>query len=698
MQYSAIRLFLSSARQVQPDFVLTAENLPAIVRICHLVQGMPLAIVLAAAWVPVLSPAEIATEVSRSLDFLEADVRDVPERHRSLRAVFDHSWNLLPEWEQDALMQLSVFCGGFTRQAAQRVAGASLRELRALVSKSLLYRAAVPSAGPFDELRTGGRYEMHELVQQYAADKLERSPEAAHVVRDRHCAYFAAALQRWVEDLQGPRQRAALAERIVESENARLAWDWAVEQGHITRLGQALAGMSSFYQLQARYQEGEAACRIASEKLAAMAVAERQALSRGACSLACLRAQVLTWQSVFCQLLERTKLARQLLRQSLGLLNGPELTGHDTRAEKAFALLQAGILTEDSDRGQARRLFEQSLALYQAVGDQWGTANVLDRLGWLHRYTGTYDQAQKRFQEGLAIRRALGDRIGIADTLWGLCGVAMRQGKLELAERLARKSSAIYQTLGDRLANAVRFESLGDTLVDVGKFAEGRTVLEKSRTTFDDLGIRRGYAHAHVALSAANLHVGQYEQARALAHQGITLWQDLGLKGSTAFARYVLGNVALAQEAYAEAQELLQQTIVLYQACEPVSEVAWVLASMAVAAQGLGQVAQARQHLGTALRTATDIRSFLALVDVLPAVALFLTGQGEHERAVELYALASRYPRVANSQWFRDVAGNHVAAGAATLPPDVVVAAQSRGRERDLEAAVAELLVEFVKT
>jgi predicted ATPase len=129
---SAVKLFVDSARRVQPDFTLESDDLAQIAEICRLVQGMPLAILLAAAWVELLTPAEIAAELGQSLDFLESEWQDVPNRHHSMRAVFDHSWGLLSEPERETFQQLSVFRGGFTRQAAQEVAGASLKNLRDL--------------------------------------------------------------------------------------------------------------------------------------------------------------------------------------------------------------------------------------------------------------------------------------------------------------------------------------------------------------------------------------------------------------------------------------------------------------------------------------------------------------------------------------------------------------------------------------
>jgi len=216
LEYSAVKLFLQSARRVQPGFELAAGDLRYVARICRLVQGMPLGILLAAAWLTMLTPAEVAAEIEASLDFLETDLRDVPERQRSMRAIFDHSWNLLTAREQAVMQALSVFRGGFAREAAQQVAGASLRELRSLVDRSLLQRDPA------------GRYGIHELLRQYAAEKLRKVPAEDAAARDSHCAYYAGFLQGREAQLLGRGQRQALAEIGAEIENVRTAWDWAV--------------------------------------------------------------------------------------------------------------------------------------------------------------------------------------------------------------------------------------------------------------------------------------------------------------------------------------------------------------------------------------------------------------------------------------------------------------------------------------
>jgi predicted ATPase len=187
---------------------------------------------------------DIASEIRKDLDFLETDAKDVPERQRSMRAVFDQSWRLLSEHEREVFQALSVFRGGFTRRAAQHVTGASLRALKGLADKSLLHRTPLE------------RYELHELLRQYADEKLKGSPGVAKAVRDRHRAFYCTFLRERETDLKGARQQAALAEIEAEIDNARSAWDWAIASKNETALEGAMGSLCLFYEWRARYQEG----------------------------------------------------------------------------------------------------------------------------------------------------------------------------------------------------------------------------------------------------------------------------------------------------------------------------------------------------------------------------------------------------------------------------------------------------------
>ena len=186
--YSAIELFVQQARRVSVGFALDNANQSAVVRICHLVGGMPLGIELAAAWVRALSCEQIADEIERSLDVLETPTRNIEPRHRTMRAALDQSWQLLSDVEQNVFKRLSVFRGGFTREAAEYVARATLRTLTGLVDKSMV------------RVNAGGRYDLQELLRQYAEEKLGEMPAEQEQTRDRHSTYYADFMGQWADD------------------------------------------------------------------------------------------------------------------------------------------------------------------------------------------------------------------------------------------------------------------------------------------------------------------------------------------------------------------------------------------------------------------------------------------------------------------------------------------------------------------
>lgn len=234
---------MERARHTRPDFSLNDER-RGVMRICRLVEGNPLALELAASWTRTASCRDIADEIERNINFLSTSLRDVPVRHRSMEAVFEQSWRLLTDEERNTYKQLSLFKGSFDRAAARAVAGASLPILSALVDKSLVRREGE------------SRYQTHELVRQYAAEKLQASPEEVRGARDRHGTYFLDFLAERAAAMSGGRQRAATAAIEAELANVRTAWGYAVEEGLVQENHSAFDTLYHFYQFQSRYSEG----------------------------------------------------------------------------------------------------------------------------------------------------------------------------------------------------------------------------------------------------------------------------------------------------------------------------------------------------------------------------------------------------------------------------------------------------------
>ena len=215
--YSAVKLFLQAARRARVSFQANSDDIISISKVTQILEGMPLGLELAATWINTLSCQEIADEISRGLDILETSLGDIADRQRSLRAVFDHSWNLLSNREQVLLPRLAVFRGSFSRQAAEQIAGISLRELSGLVDKSLVRRTSQ------------GRFDLHDLLRQYCIEKLDQSRKDNLETRPP-LHFLHHPMSEWNDQLGGERQGQALREIEAELENVQTAWNWAVDQ------------------------------------------------------------------------------------------------------------------------------------------------------------------------------------------------------------------------------------------------------------------------------------------------------------------------------------------------------------------------------------------------------------------------------------------------------------------------------------
>jgi tetratricopeptide (TPR) repeat protein len=633
---------------------------------------MPLGLLLASTWIELLTPGEIAAEIERSFDFLQTHLQDIPTRQQSLRAVFEHSWTLLGKQEQVIFQQLSIFRGSFSHEAAQAVTGASLGDLLALATKFLLHRTPA------------GRYEIHELVRQFAAEKLARSATVEAIARQQHSAYYTSFLGQREADLKGGRQREALVEIETEGENIRLAWIWAVEQGQFEQLDQAIKCLGSFYEWRGRYQEGETACRSAAERL--KTVESGQAIR--------VLARTLRWQALFNRLLGQSDLAAQLAQQSLSLLDHPALAGQDIRPEKAAVLLEIGQQT--TNLAEARRCFEQSLSLYRALADPWGIAQSLYLLGYqLVEQPGSYDEGQQLLEESRQIHQTLGDQRGSVAMLERMGFIMMLRGKAKTGEALLRQGLTICEALDDKAATAQALVYLGVGLNIHGRFIESYSIAEELMRLGQDLGNRPLIAGSLSMQADANLLLGRYEQAHIQAQMSLKMYQEIGDPMDVSYLLWTLGELAIVNEAYAEAEKVLQESIAIHQEMGERSRLHDVLITLGYAACGLGKISQARQCLADALQTSLENQFFFTRIKAIALAARLLVEQKKPEQAVELYALASRYPHIANSSWQEDVAGRRIAAASADLPPEVVEAAKARGQARDLEATVAELLEEI---
>lgn len=669
----AVQFFLYHARRVRPSFTLNAEHLQPLQEILRLVGGMPLAMILAAGWVSVLSPAQIAGEIGRSLDLLKANERDLPQRHRSMRAVWGVMWQRLSGPEQENFAALSVFRGGFTLEAAREVAGATPRDLLKLVDRSLLTRLE------------GGRFEVHELLRQFAAERLALSQAEEKTIAEQHSRYYCKFLHQRELDLKGPRYETAIAEIDAEIDNVRLAWKWATTNRRVRLLQQATFTLCHFLDRPLWWAEAGSLCGLATKTLEG--VTEPAALR--------LRALLLAWRGRFAQERDLVEFAARLLEESLSVLENEALAIEDVRPEKAYALMVLGSADKysESEYGADReRRLQESLALYRELGDEWMAAQVLVQLSVLATDSVDYKRAGQLLQEALAIFQSLDDPRGIADTLRRQAGNAPLQGRFEEAVRLARKYLTFQRSLGDPNHLATGLYHAGITLIWAGEYAEGARLLEQSLPVQKQRGPRMvGFIYGW--LGYALCHQGQYKQAIYEIERGLAVAREY--KSGPAIIHWYYGQTLLALETYVEAEEQFSKAIRQFRRFDEPNEMGLAFGSLGHVRYQTGDTNQARRYLREALQIAVKVRAFMPLYAALPVASLLLADHGEEERAIELYSLLSRYPPVAKSQWFYDMAGRKLEPVAAALSPDVAASARERGRKRDLWDTAEELLQEL---
>ena len=430
--YSAAALFLQRARQLEVGFEVRPEERPALARVCQLVEGMPLAIELAAVWVGMLSMEEIAQEIASNLDFLTTPMRNVPERHRTLKAVFAHSWKLLSDEERHVLCHLAVFRGGFHRQAAEQVAGASLTVLMSLLSKSLLIR------------QENGRYDLHALIRQSALGKLRDSGCFEEASR-QHLAYFVSMALEAQQGLRSARLAEWLNRIEQEHNNIRAALEWAFDpSAQSERVEEGLCLLTSidrFWAARGHILEG--------------ITWVEQGLR--ACPTLCLsRAQALRFAGWLYNHGEDSQTAIAFLEESLSIAR--QLNDETWQANALDTLGDIGWRFGDFEKASA--YYAESLELFRRGGDARKIGLSLASSGRLHVDYGYYQEAEVLLTEGLSLLEWVSDLRGCGWCLNALGRMALFQGQLQLAGSRFRQALRLNYELGYMVDIAECLQSL----------------------------------------------------------------------------------------------------------------------------------------------------------------------------------------------------------------------------------------------
>jgi predicted ATPase/uncharacterized protein HemY len=525
----AVQLFAQRAQQAQPAFDLTPETLPDVIRICRLVEGLPLGLELAASWVRLMPPSEIAEEIARNLDFLTSSTRNVPERQRSLRAVFESSWQLLGAKEQAGLRKLAVFHGGFTREAAAEVAEATLPLLASLADKSLL--RVLPS----------GRYDRHPLLYQFIYEKLVERPAEKRRTQANHAAYYLGLAAKAEPLLRSSEQVYWFGRMDEELENFRVAFAYLKDDP--LRALKLAGALGYFWEVRGHYREG---CDTVSRLLRRVAVLDEVSAK------AALVAARLAWRQGDHQA-ARTWYERSLARAEA-------LAARPIQVE---ALSGLGLIAQVNlgEYEAAHHHFQRALELARECEDKALVAQSLRLLGALYVEYSRYQEAKRCYEESAALHAELEDFHGRAKSLLNLATVLTYLGELEEAHRLNLESLELLRAVGDRYGEGVSLLNLGMDAASSGDRQKSLQLYQASLALFRELGDERMVSHLLNNLAGDHQKLGEPHEARALLEESLAIQRRIGDVSLISHALYILGQVhhdlGERDEAYRRYQECI---------------------------------------------------------------------------------------------------------------------------------------------
>lgn len=463
--HDSIELFLSSAGRAQTGFQPSAEDLQHAAQVCQIVEGMPLAIELASAWLDTLSVAEIAAELQRDLSLLSTAARDVPDRHRNIRAVFDHSWSLIGTAEREVFAALSIFRGGFTREAAQQVAGASLELLAGLVRKSFVRHD--PSSG---------RFEIHELLRQYGQRKLEKDAQVQQAVRNAHAAYFADFMHdRW-DHLKDGRQLMAIREIEADIDNLRSAWRHLIGQREAAQIRRCIRSLYRVY-----FYRGWNFAAV--ELFAATAEAMRGHPNDEQAKVA--RALALSHQAFFMAWQGRVEEGLGVAKQGVEILKQSGVREELQFALDALALnaFYLGRFEEHRDAGY------QILEIASEREDPWRTAYARFLLSIDALRKQEHEKAQELAEESLKISEQHSNWLDLSLPLLTLGHVATRRAKYAEARDYYLRALEIDTGINFRFGVEKSIKYLGEVALATNEIAEAERLFLQSLQIAEEIGL-----------------------------------------------------------------------------------------------------------------------------------------------------------------------------------------------------------------
>jgi predicted ATPase/DNA-binding SARP family transcriptional activator/Tfp pilus assembly protein PilF len=532
-RFDAIRLFEQHARRVRSDFSLSRVRAP-VVRLCQLVEGMPLAIELAAAWLKLLSVEQVVAALERGLDILTARDKQIPQRHRSMRAVLEETWRLLSAEERQIFARLTVFVGGFSAEAAASIASASLNVLATLVDKSLL-RSGVD-----------GRFQLHELLRQYAQQRLRESDGEAALAEERHQQFFVDLAEQAQEEMRGSQQQAWVLCLAAENDNLRAVLSRVRAAGDAVTLLRLAGALWQFWNIRSYRSEGR------------------------------------SW-------------LRSALDQSRSLRGDPTVAPLYAQALRGTGTL---ALNQD-DYANAQLSFDASLAEYERIGDVQGVEMALNNLGLVALYQGSLIDARAYFERCLALAPQSGSDWNLDAVTHNLALVLAQQGEIVTARPLFEQSLALSRVRGDVLGILISLVDYASALANHGDYAAAGALADESLALSREAGNAQLMSDALGVLGQIAMLQGDSQRALSLLGQGIELSRNVDEGKSPPLKTLLYLGIALLKEGdISAALDRFSEALAIARSITNGSQVVFALRGLACAAVAGGDAGRAAQLFG----------------------------------------------------------------------------------------------------
>ena len=716
LEFEAVRLFVERATQVNPRFRPDRAAMGDVVTICRRLDGIPLAIELAAARVSVLSVEAIQARLEHRFRLLRGGSRTALPRQQTLQAAIDWSYEHLTEQERLLLSRLSVFAGGWDLEATEAVCCDDQIEdlevldlLASLVGKSLVIA---------EEREGAGRYRLLETIREYAWQRLQQTGEET-IWRARHLAYFLGLAEEAEPKLTGTEQAAWLERLERDHDDLRAALGWCRQESERAEAGLRLTGtLSLFWAMRGYLSEGREHLQAAlSQENAGQRTPVRARALNGAGNLAWRQGDYSGARALYEEGLAISRelgdkqgtagslhnlgtvakeqgdysRARALCEEALGI--NREI---GNRAWEANNLILLGNAAQaQGDYAGARALYEESLTVRREFGDKWGIANSLNSLGGVVRELGDYAVARTLYEECLAISRELGDKQGIASALHNLGMVANEQGDYAQGRVLLESALEINREIGNRAWEANNLILLGNAAQAQGDYAGARALYEEGLAIKRELGDKQGTAGSLHNLGVVANEQGDYSRARALCEEALGINREIGNRAWEANNLIFLGNMAKEQGDYAGARTLHEESLAIMRELGSKQGIAASLNNLGIVAYRQGNPITARAMYGESLRIKREIGDKYGTAYTLNALAELTAGRGQAEQAARFWgasqalreAIGSPLPPNEKEEYDLMVAEARTSLGELSFS-----AAWEQGRAMTFEQAIAYAL------